>query len=76
MARFESGVSSYVIGTATVTVYFPVDSKGVPDISCYQCDYFRRQSSTCGINSKPCAYPSKFVGEWCPLGPKEGEDNV
>lgn len=75
MPRFESGVSSYKIGTATVTVYFPVDARGNADVSCNQCNFFRRQSSTCGLNGQPCAYPSKFVGEWCPLETEEGVDN-
>ena len=69
MPDFESGVVSYIHATATVDVYFPVDAKGNADVSCYQCNYFRRQSSTCGLNDKPCAYPSKYVGEWCPLEP-------
>ncbi len=28
MPNFESGVSSYVVGQATVKVFFPVDAKG------------------------------------------------
>ena len=53
MSDFESGVSSYIEATATVHVYFPVDAKGNADVSCYQCDYFRRQSSTCLAPATP-----------------------
>lgn len=75
MPNFENGVSGYVHAHATVHVNFPVDAKGNADISCYQCNYFRRQSSSCGLNGQPCAYPSKYVGAWCPLENDEGEEN-
>ena len=67
MANFDSGVSSYIKAIATVEVGFPVDRKGVADVSCSQCDYFRRQSQSCALNGKICAYPTKYVGAWCPL---------
>jgi hypothetical protein len=67
MGNFDSGVSSYIKAQATVEVYFPVDKKGTADISCSQCDYFRRQSQSCALNGKICAYPTKYVGAWCPL---------
>lgn len=72
MPSFESGVASFIRATATVEVFFPVDAKGNADCSCYQCPFFRRTSSTCGINEAPCAYPSKYVGAWCPLNKDEG----
>jgi hypothetical protein len=67
MADFESGVSSYIRATVTVEVYFPVDSRGNPDVNCYQCEMFHRTSSRCGINGKICAYPQKYIGQSCPL---------
>ena len=71
MANFESGVSSYIEAEATVKVFFPVDSKGVADISCSQCYYFREAPKRCGLNWEICAYPNKFVGDSCPLHPVE-----
>ena len=67
MADFESGVFGYVTGEATVTVNFPVDKRGVADVSCNQCDYFRRNYRKCGINGAICEYPDKYVGSRCPL---------
>ena len=64
---FDSGVSRYIRATATVEVFFPVDSKGNADISCKQCWFFRRQSQTCGLNGAVCQYPEKYVGGRCPL---------
>lgn len=73
MADFESGVSSYIHATATVEVYFPVDAKGNADVCCWQCEFFHRTSSRCGINGKICAYPQKYIGQYCPLNFNEGE---
>lgn len=67
MANFDSGVSRYIIGRYTVEVGFPVDFKGNADVSCYQCQFFRRTYSTCGLNGEICAFPQKFVGDHCPL---------
>lgn len=71
MSIFESGVASYIHTTATVHVYFPIDVKGNPDISCKQCYYFRRASSSCALNGEICQYPDKYVGASCPLQPDE-----
>jgi hypothetical protein len=65
--RFESGVSRYIKGTATVSVFFPVDSKGVPDCSCRQCRFFRQQSRTCALTGEISAYPEHYTGQNCPL---------
>lgn len=73
MADFESGVSSYIRATATVEVFFPVDAKGNEDVNCYQCEYFHRTSSRCGLNDRLCAYPQKYIGQYCPLNFNEGE---
>lgn len=67
MANFDTGVASYIHAQAVVDVYFPVDSKGIPDISCNQCFYYRRSYQTCGLNGEVCAYPNKYVGACCPL---------
>ena len=50
MPDFETGIKRYVIGRAVVENYFPVDYKDRPDISCTQCRFFRRSSSTCALN--------------------------
>jgi hypothetical protein len=67
MANFDSGVADYIIGKATIEVGFPVDFKGQADISCNQCPYYRRSYRTCGLNGKVCAYPDRYVGDFCPL---------
>lgn len=69
----QSGVQGYVIGTATVTVNFPIDLHGNLDINCRQCWYFRRTYSTCGLNGLVCEYPDKYIGSQCPL--KFGEED-
>ena len=75
MATFESGVSAYVRAEATVTVFFPVDSRGNVDISCSQCYFFRESSKRCGLNWEICQYPNKYVGDSCPLKPVEYPDD-
>lgn len=65
--RFESGVSKYIIGKATVYVKFPVDFRGTADCSCNQCKFFRRQSRKCALNDEIIAYPDHYVGQNCPL---------
>ena len=67
MANFDSGVRGYVHAQAVVDVYFPIDAKGNEYACCEQCPYFRTGSSSCALNDKKCAFPSKYVGEWCPL---------
>ena len=71
MSDFSSGVMSYIEAEATVKVFFPVDQKGVADISCSQCYFFRESSKRCGLNWEVCAYPNKYVGDSCPLHPVE-----
>lgn len=70
-SRFESGVSGYVVGKCEVTVYFPIDMKGNPDISCKQCPYYRRSSISCALNDKIIPFGEKFVGPYCPLRREE-----
>lgn len=72
MPDFESGVKGFVIGKATVINVFPIDFKDRADISCYQCRYFRRSSSSCALNGEICQYPEKYVGVNCPLEIGEG----
>lgn len=73
MAGFDSGVKTYVTGTAIVVNHFPVSWKGEADISCKQCRFFRTTSRTCALNDEVCEYPDKFVGSMCPLKRDEEE---
>ncbi len=76
MGSFESGISSYVHGKATVHNFFPVDQRGNADISCAQCFFFREASRRCGLNGEVSQYPSKYVGGSCPLEiVEEGEQS-
>ena len=67
MANFESGVKSYIVGTATVSVCFPVDWKDRPDVRCELCDMYSRAGHSCRINHKIVEYPDKYIGSQCPL---------
>lgn len=74
--RFDSGVSRYVVGYATVRVFFPVDKKGIPDCSCRQCRFFRQQSRTCALTGDISAYPDHYVGQNCPLEMEDINENI
>lgn len=69
MANFDSGVKEYIVAEATVKVFFPVNFQDRADVSCYQCQYFRRSNQMCGLNGHICEYPQKHVGSHCPLIP-------
>jgi hypothetical protein len=71
--RFESGVSGYVWGVATVKNPFPKDMRGIAEICCSQCFYFRRTAPICNLNGEICAFPNKYVGANCPFN-YESED--
>ena len=68
---FESGVSRYLTGTATVTTYFPVDNRGRADVCCDQCRFF--YGRRCSLTGEVSPYPAKFIGSGCPLEIEEGE---
>lgn len=72
---FESGVASYVVGQATVTVCFPVDLRGNAHVSCSQCEFYSRTSNRCKLNGSLCAFPEKYIGQYCPLIFEEKENN-
>ena len=67
MPTFDTGVSSYIKGVATVENYFPVDNKGNPDLSCEQCKFFMVRMNRCALNYELCNYPQKYLGTHCPL---------
>lgn len=74
MPNFESGVAAYITARATVEVHFPVDFKGVADISCKLCPYFSPSRRTCQLNKEICEYPEKYVGSMCPLEMEEHDE--
>ena len=71
---FESGVSSYIVGQATVTVAFPVDHRGNPHVCCAMCDLFSRSSNRCPITHAVSEFPDKYIGSRCPLIFEEKEN--
>lgn len=71
MPNFETGVSSYIKAETTVTVFFPVDSRGNADISCRQCEFFSRSTGLCQLTKKVSEYPDRYVGTSCPLTQSE-----
>lgn len=71
MASFDSGVKGYIKGYAIVEVAFPVDWKDNADISCYQCQFFSRNTGMCQLSKTISEYPQKYVGSNCPLQMQE-----
>ena len=67
MSRFDSGVKAYITGECTIKVHFPIDWKDKADVSCYQCEFFSRNSGLCQITKLVSEYPSKFISSNCPL---------
>ena len=74
MANFESGIAGYVKAYAVVNVNFPVDDKGRAEIACKHCPFLSSNERMCQLNKQPVAYPSKFVGDFCPLEKIELEE--
>lgn len=75
MASFESGVSRYVWGVATIRIPFPVDFRGNECICCAQCDLYSRSSGRCPITHEVTQYPDKYVGGNCPLEREEENES-
>lgn len=67
MADFSTGVSGYVTVSATITVRFPIDTRGNEDVCCYQCPFYSHSSRICQLNKAVPAYPSKYIGQDCPF---------
>ena len=72
---FESGVKGYVMGYYTVSVPFPVNMKGEPDISCKQCRFYRITSRSCALTDKIVPWGNEYVAPTCPLEPLD-EKNI
>lgn len=68
MSRFESGITGYIHGSATIHNYFPIDSKGNAHICCNECFYHNPSTHRCRANGEVASVePNKFVGVNCPL---------
>lgn len=65
--KFESGVSRYIVGEATVRVFFPVDSRGNAKIACEVCRFYSTSSRRCNLTGEVPEYPMLHVGSACPL---------
>jgi len=68
---FETGVSRYITGTATVKAFFPVDRRGKEYIYCEQCKFF--YGRRCALTGEISAFPGTHRGDKCPLDFEEGE---
>lgn len=75
MFKFDSGVTDYVVGQAIVTVFFPVDKRGVAEVACKHCKFYDPNRRLCWLTKDIVNYPEKFVGTDCPLD-KICEDNM
>lgn len=64
---YETGVSRYLVGTGTVTAYFPVDRKGNEDVCCEQCRFFNQRNRRCNLTEELIPYPARGRGRECPL---------
>lgn len=69
--KFDSGVKEYIVGTAIVSVGFPVDWKGNACVSCIYCQFYSQSSRRCQLNKEIVAFPEKYVGDFCPLEMEE-----
>jgi len=67
MGTYDTGVSAYIIGRATVAAYFPIDHKGNEDVCCEQCRFFMQRSRRCGLTEELVPYPTKGIGRDCPM---------
>lgn len=67
MANFDSGVKGYIWGECTVRVHFPVDWRDNPDVCCFQCPFFSRNTGVCQLTKEVSEYPQKHRGSKCPL---------
>lgn len=76
MANFDSGVKGYIVTEATVTVKFPTDFHDITAIACKYCPYLSSNERMCQLNKQPVAFPTKFVGDDCPLHLKEDIEDV
>lgn len=73
MANFDSGVSSYTFGVATVVVPFPVDRRGNEHITCELCKLYSGRK--CYLTDELPLYPKMGPGAQCPLVFEEGAND-
>lgn len=65
-----NGVKSFIDGTATVVVHFPVDWQGRSFVCCVQCPYLSSSKRYCQLNQRPVQFPERYIGYDCPLNLK------
>lgn len=65
--NFDDGVKSYIVGTCSISVHFPVNWKGEADVKCSQCAYFNWVRNSCELTKNVCEYPHKHIASTCPL---------
>ena len=63
---FDTGVSQYVTGRATVACAFPIDRKGNPHVKCDFCKYYNRIAKQCVLTNNVIFFPD-YISEDCPL---------
>ena len=72
-SSYDSGVSDYKFGVATVIAPFPVDRRGKEFICCDQCKFY--YGRRCALTGEISAFPGTHRGDQCPLIFEEGAEN-
>ena len=67
MSDYPTGVADYVVGTATVTNYFPINRRGDVDLCCEHCRFYVMRSRRCFLTDELQHYPDRDRGMNCPL---------
>ena len=67
MSDYPTGVADYVVGTATVTNYFPINRRGDVDLCCEHCRFYVMRSRRCFLTDELQHYPDSDRGMNCPL---------
>jgi hypothetical protein len=63
----DENVRAIVDIAAGLNVYFPIDDKGRQEVACKHCPYLSSNERMCQLNKEPVAYPTRYVGDKCPL---------
>ncbi|MBQ8298140.1 MAG: hypothetical protein IJX77_10210 [Ruminococcus sp.] len=65
----NTDVTGYVWGECTIKVPFPIDTRGVPYISCSRCRYYVDSTRYCRLICDKAAviHEDKFRANNCPL---------
>lgn len=71
---FDTGVSQYVTGRATVACAFPIDKKGNAHVKCDFCKFYDRIAKKCKLDDHVIFFPD-YLSEDCQLDFEKGEEN-